>query len=372
MKKLFINILIIILPFIITFGFTGYIIRITNEMDSFSSYMKRLGTGQLWGLAYTYYDKQYKFHMANNVVKPDVLALGSSRIMLIKSEEVNDTFSFYNAGAAVQNVFELNEFITQLSYSPKILIVGIDQFWFNSSYTSQKMTFKKGVYDWPEKYTIGSFFNVSGRILYDVLNGKIHVGALANNKNIGLRSRIFNEGFSRDGSYAYNKINSHPATNEDYNFKQSLGQIKNGTDQYAYGNNVNHGNFQTIDTLLSNCERKGITVIAYLPPFAPRIYSAMVNSGKYGYLPKVYDLLVPIFSKHSNCFLFNYTNPKLLKYSDRYYIDCHHPSAVVTLAILKDMIGKVPACQKFFEPLPVLDETEKEWKISCPVYHSIN
>ena len=85
-----------------------------GEIRSFSSYIHPLEKGQLFGLAYSYYDKTYKFHMTDEVKRPQVLALGSSRNMQVKQSVVSPDYTFYNAGGAIQNVREFPLFLNKL------------------------------------------------------------------------------------------------------------------------------------------------------------------------------------------------------------------------------------------------------------------
>ena len=62
-------------------GFSVICLYKAGELCSFSSYIHPLQQDQLFGLGYSYYDKTYKFHMTDEVERPEVLALGSSRIM---------------------------------------------------------------------------------------------------------------------------------------------------------------------------------------------------------------------------------------------------------------------------------------------------
>ena len=92
-------------------GFSCICLYKAGEFSSFSSFIRPLQQDQLFGLGYSYYDKAYKFHMTNEVHRPQVLALGSSRIMQVKRPVVNHDYSFYNAGDAIQNARELVLFL---------------------------------------------------------------------------------------------------------------------------------------------------------------------------------------------------------------------------------------------------------------------
>ena len=115
-------------------GFSVISLYKAGEIRSFSSYIHPLKKDQLLGLGYSYYDKTYKFRMTEEVMRPQVLALGSSRIMQVRQSVVNPEYTFYNAGGAIQSVPELSLFIHKLHDNPKLILLNIDQWWFNRSY----------------------------------------------------------------------------------------------------------------------------------------------------------------------------------------------------------------------------------------------
>ena len=65
----------------VVIGFSILCLYQTGEIRSYSYYIRPLKQDQLFGLAYSYYDKSYKYHMTDEVCRPQVLALGSSRMM---------------------------------------------------------------------------------------------------------------------------------------------------------------------------------------------------------------------------------------------------------------------------------------------------
>ena len=130
-------------------GFSVLCLHQVGEIRPYSYYIRPLQQDQLFGLGYSYYDKSYKFHMTDEVCRPQVLALGSSRIMQVKCSVVSPDYSFYNAGGAIQNVQELSLFIQKLHDSPQLLLVNLDQWWFNRAYIEQDQPFSPTVYDDP-------------------------------------------------------------------------------------------------------------------------------------------------------------------------------------------------------------------------------
>ena len=278
-----------------------------GEISSFQSYIHKLEKDQLFGLAYSNYDQSYKFHMTDEVERPQVLALGSSRIMAVKRSVINSHYSFYNAGGAIQNVCELPLFMDKLHYDPEFIMVNIDQWWFNRVYIDSNQPFSASVYDEPtlELSKLGLFVS---SFYTDLVKGKIGLGKVLSSDNIGLNAICNENGFCADGSrYQGDNIKS-PEQQEDYNFKHVLGRIHDGNHRFQYADSADSTLTTVIDDFLSRCVARNIRVVGFLPPFAPLVYKTMQETGKYGYMSQLYDMLSPVFDKYEGCSLYDFTD----------------------------------------------------------------
>src|SRR5438105_3236288 len=88
----------------------------------------------LYGRAYR--DNYFSFKLLSTLYhQPDVLAVGSSRTQQFRSMFFDkDSATFYNAGQAAQSIYDMKQFINALdpAHLPKVLILGLDQPWFNA------------------------------------------------------------------------------------------------------------------------------------------------------------------------------------------------------------------------------------------------
>ena len=171
----------------IVIGFSVLTLYQVGELRSYSYYIRPLQQDQLFGLAYSYYDKSYKFHMTDEVTQPQVLALGSSRIMQVKCSVVSPDYTFYNAGGAIQSVRELSLFISKLHDSPQLILVNLDQWWFNRAYIDEDQPFSTSVYDEPsfEFSKLGQFVC---DFYTDLVKGKINLMKAFASDHIGLNA----------------------------------------------------------------------------------------------------------------------------------------------------------------------------------------
>lgn len=71
-----------------------------------------------------------------NIMKPDILVLGSSRVLQIRNFFFKNTAAFYNGGQAPYNhIFKLNKTLEKIvaHHTPRIVIIGLDHDQFFTS-----------------------------------------------------------------------------------------------------------------------------------------------------------------------------------------------------------------------------------------------
>lgn len=344
---------LVAVPCIITLFYAGEL----YDKDA----IKPLKKNQLIGLAYTETNEQYKFAMSQRFSSLDVLALGSSRIMEVKKPVINDSLSFYNAGGAVNNIYQFRYFLGKLPYSPKLLIINIDQFFFNSKFKNQKESFDESCYD----YHRDNIAALCGNLIVDICKGKIKFDKVfdAENENIGLNAKINENGFTYDGSYNYGQVTNNPSSCPDYNFRDTFKRIETGTQGFEYCDEADSSVVSEMDVFLTECERRNISVLAIIPPFAPVVLKKMREMGKYHYLDQLFGLLAPCFSKYNHCYLYDYTDMSSMDVNNYEFIDGFHGSELTYNMILKEITAK----NKHLKPYFV---TEKEFGYFIKTYKS--
>ena len=328
-------------------GFSVISLYKAGEIRPFSSYIRPLKQGQLLELGYSYIDKTYKFHMTDEVMRPQVLALGSSRIMQVRHFIVSPKYSFYNAGGAIQKVPELSLFINKLHDSPKLILMNIDQWWFNRAYLDADQPFDPSVYDEPELDILKL-----GRLICDfyadVVKGKINLKKVFSSDDIGLNAICNDIGFCADGSPNSSDRIIIPEEQEDYNFKNVLERIREGKDRFQYGNQADSTQVCVLEDFLHQCVSRHIKVVAFLPPFAPYVYQRMKELGKYGYMPQLYGMLKPVFDKYEGCSFYDFTDVTDMGAHDYDFYDGFHGSEIIYNGMIRQMVRQDSTLAPFF------------------------
>src|SRR5438552_8112008 len=137
-------------------------------------------TPLLYGRAYRDNLFAYKL-IATQFRKPEVLVLGSSRVQQFRSLLFNKNgTAFYNAGRATQSIYETRQFLEALDPStlPKVLILGLDQPWFDMQSGYSVPPDAPQPTDDETTPDLTRLLNVDRSIFTDLLARKISLGKL--------------------------------------------------------------------------------------------------------------------------------------------------------------------------------------------------
>lgn len=341
----------------VVIGFSVVSLYKAGEIRPFSSYIHPLKQGQLFELGYSYVDKAYKFHMTDEVMRPQVLALGSSRIMQVRHSIVSPEYSFYNAGGAIQKVRELPMFLNKLHDSPKLILMNLDQWWFNRAYINDDQPFDSSVYDGPEIDLLKL-----GRLVCDfytdLVKGKINLVKVFSSDNIGLNAICNDNGFTADGTPNSGDRVIIPEEQDDYNFKDVLERIRLGNNRFQYGEQADSTQIRDLEDFLSQCVARHIKVVGFLPPFAPFVYQRMQETGKYGYMSQLYKMLLPVFDKFEGCSFYDFTDVTDTGAHNYDFYDGFHGSELIYNGIIRQMVRQDSTLAPFFVPEEEMDRLD--------------
>ncbi len=279
-------------------------------------------------------DKYLKFYTAQSI-KPEVLVLGTSRVMQFTRNNFKNRYTFYNAGGAVHSSHGYKDFINKLNYNPKIIIVGFDQYFFNNKWNEKSNSLHNYEYNYKPILILEE-----GLRLF--IKGDVNIFKLKNkNKSIGLNAVIHGDGFKSDGSYYYNRIINCPDTEYSkkflYPFEDTMARIISGERRFEYGDVVDDKAISEIEEFLSICKKRNIEVVAIIPPFAPLISDKLQSTGKYNYIKCIYPKLVDIF-KRLNYELYDFSYSKSIG-DNSYYIDGFHGNSQVYSNIVSEILA---------------------------------
>jgi hypothetical protein len=293
----------------------------------------------IYGTALNQNTFKYKMELAK-FVKPDILALGSSRVMKFREEFFKG--SFINTGGATNDLNEGRLFVNELlkHHKPKVVIFGVDFRWFNKNIP---FTFK-----YPHHVNTGDIltfnklvskpidFLRSGKIRKDVftsiVKSNLHRSSNTIYKLMGLDSIINLAGYAPDGSrfdgmYLFNKKKSH-----DLKLSHTLNELHNGINTFTFGDESALAHTNILLEILETLKKNNIKVVFFLTPVSPLIAEEFdKNISNFGYITKLRKYLVTLGG-------LDYHDSREFVSDDCEFLDGYHGGDVYYQRLLLDML----------------------------------
>lgn len=346
-KKLFLKIFLLFLPFMLIFAYPLWVIVVSGEAVSLEQVV-HIEEGSsfrrgYYGLAFFNVNAYYKL-LKTQFRKPEILVLGTSRVLQFRRNFFLPHTSFYNAGHGVKYLGEYQSFLELLSphQKPKLLIINLDQWQFNPNWQANIFrTYKTHSYEEDNKDSrsfLNLLFRNTRKIYLYSFQGIIRNNILWHNffhqDSIGLAGIIGKQGFREDGSLRHGFFISGRKEHQ----RLTLLFIKNADakDMFTYGKRIDLKRLVILRELLEYCQQNKIHVIGFLPPFSPDGFNIIQKKGKeYAYMSKIYPAIAPIFAEYGFT-LADFADPASLdtKSSDDEFIDGFHGSEKTYLQIL--------------------------------------
>lgn len=292
-----------------------------------------------FGRAYSDPTARYKL---TSVVerRPQLLVLGTSRVLAIRAAAFKADSEFFNAGNGVTRLRHYRAFLQRIprGQEPRLMLLGLDQYFFNLRF--DKLEADGFEAQWEQDPALTEiFFGTWKQVYGDYFGGKFALPDLAatpGQVRIGLNARVQLNAFRKDGSYTWASYVADPASprHEDHGFRNTLDRIAKGNRRFEYGEQVSAAALQEVDALLRDCKARGIHVVAFLPPFAHTVLQSMrARSADYGYLAGIMPGLRPIFQRHGFV-LEDYSDLAELGATDHETIDGFHGSEKAYLRLV--------------------------------------
>ncbi len=282
----------LILVCVIGFFFVVSLELVLSLMGENWPYQQVLGrqqiTGQRFGPRYFEVNKHYKIAGAQ-LANPEVVALGTSRMLSLTASHLPAGVRFYNA-AVVASISEgidgWKEIITPLYASEelKTIVLGIDPWVFNPNYPGNRKPPKAKVIDFM-KQTKGldqAYFTYwlfkDHFLAYRELekeNVNFFPTLATSRQAFGLNALLYDAGYNADGSWSYPVKHLDEPVKDVNHWKSEL-----AGDHYRFANSQDLGPQQVTQfrDFLSSTKAHGITVIGLMPPFRPDFFDAITLS----------------------------------------------------------------------------------------------
>jgi hypothetical protein len=285
-------------------------------------------------------DAYFKWYSVCNTSKKKIWALGSSRVLSFRNIMFDSTF--YNVGGTISNISDFYSFLKNVPKDvyPDYLIIGLDQWMFNEAWNNFNV--EQNVSRWNTKSCFYPNFTKCLRV-YKSLKDKAISFPFKNSHSengvikIGLSACYKNSGYINDGSYYYgdqiSKLIKSDSTANDFGYYETMNRINQGINRFQYGNFTDKKAFRQLDHLLKYCRDNNIFVVAFLPPFAEKVYKKMGTSKNYLYLNEILPLSKKLFNKYG-FEIYDFSSISTVNSSDSETIDGFHGSEKTYLKLL--------------------------------------
>jgi hypothetical protein len=283
---------------------------------------------------------------------PSILSIGSSRVMQIRDIMFHPLENkFYNGGGLLRNAFDLDAFATILAREelplPKVLIVGIDPWWLRANYGNTTW-----LHDSDERLSFAGHIEAFRQILKKNALKKVIV-ATSSLKSpgfgfeaIGTFARIDGTGFRKDGSSLYPpKVFLNFLESPKYVDRESpaiIDRIQMARREFALPAIIDEKRTNLIMDALTLIQKKGVEVVAFMPPFSTEAFEALETSQSLRQWWNYYKNEFPKLLENHNIFVVRVSHPVQFNLNDTYMFDGWHPSEVYIAHLIQSMVEKAP------------------------------
>jgi hypothetical protein len=339
-----------LLPFALAFcALTGLMLYLGESMPLSWIVAQQRTADVLYRPKYGNRDQQFKA-LSVNTRRPEVLALGSSRILQFRAGFFNlNPDAFYNAAAPAWTLSQVSNLLYSLDTQalPRVMILAIDPPWFNDAYEADE--FPAPVSDFEH------LLLVDRSVVQDIIAGESFdrpgfenaaylrreepggSGALA----LGLRAIRDGHGFRSDGSEQYGDFLIAGWLWQPQQRENHLEMMRRGEQMYVYGDTVSETSLSALSRLLDFAAQHDITVIGFLPSYAPELWERMMARGNHSYIAALTPRLQELFAAHGFPF-FDFSDGASTGTTDEEFFDGWHASELSNLRLYLAMLEALP------------------------------
>jgi hypothetical protein len=335
--------LIVLILGVVPYIFSNIYLKSNFENNTYAEIVKRqLEFDSIYGTALNQNTYSYKMELVKHV-KPDIITLGSSRVMQFRKESFSK--SFVNTGGAMNHLTEGLKFLKEMYqfHSPKLIILGLDFWWFNDQVfqpvnfeyhtnSGDIMTFRKVIK--PYHFFINNKNDV--KTIGNIFDNKFINNKITNHDSLGFDAISFSNGFRSDGSRLYGSLVFGVSKSHDKKFQNTIKRIKKKDNRFQQANNISKERLKVLNEIIEFVKLNNTKLVIFVPPVAKTINKILDNEN-YKHIEK----LIKEYQK------FNYHDYSILNSSECEFTDGFHGGDVLYNRIIFDIYEKDDSLKKF-------------------------
>ena len=300
-------------------------------------------------------------------VKPEITAVGSSRVMQLRAAYFRK--SFLNMGGAAGNLAMLRSTLEAMLriHKPEAVILGLDFWWFMPQWEARPFE--------PARLTSGSYDYAFASLKKPwawLLEGKISPLGLAapllpasaggfRAGRYGIMAQQTDDGFGPDGSWYYTAETSGRQRPFDYQFQDTLTQVRHGIKAFYRARADQQGpsaeHLDAFAEIWCRLKARGIQTFVFMAPLSERVLAALRERPQD--YPHLFALREALLARGID--VLDFTDPRAFGSNDCEFIDGFHGGEVTYARILRDMADRWPALLSYVN-MERLNAAIREWK----------
>ena len=327
-------------PFALNYAFVVRAYEAAHYSEIIREQFRRRGT---YDSALNGNDLKYKIELIRRV-KPEVVVIGSSRAMNVRS--LVFTRPFVNAGGVSSNLRESESFVQGMlaAHKPRLAIYFVDYWWFNArqEQTSNRYRIDETAISFTKLTSPFVWLRqdkISWDLYRDVLLRGRHENANTSFDNLGVFAMRDSSGFRLDGSY-FNPVTVMSEKGLLAGYREELEQIRKGQNDrvnLGLGEFADEQNVRWFLRTLNLLQNAGVEVIVVLPPVGPQQLEVIAGLKRGPYV----SALTTRLEKDVRS-LYDFTDFRRVTPDNCEYIDAYHMGDTLSLRLLDAILERTP------------------------------
>jgi hypothetical protein len=290
---------------------------------------------------------------------PEVLALGTSRILELRNEFVRESGPrFYNGYMYSAPIGAMRGFLEHLppGQLPHVLILDIDPWWFRDRAQIEP---EPGYFEPSSRLQIIDFAWRNGLYLTTQ-----RWALFASPNLIGGSARLNGSGLRADGSLFLERRFFDEVPNL---LQRQLQDVRDGADTRLLrgSTGLSQDAIEEMQRLLSYCSSHHILLIGYLSSYHPALYDALKSDPRQAYIWRIAPVLARLFQEKGAVF-FDLQDPAAIGCGAAEYLDVGHESDVCTAKAVIAMASRDSRAAAVFDAGKLegfLNHRRSDWQL---------
>ncbi|MBL8709258.1 MAG: hypothetical protein JNL25_08700 [Rhodospirillaceae bacterium] len=327
----------LVIAAIVGAGLYGFLVRAGETVGPVSAAHRQAETGELYGPALVYRPFAFKLERYRQI-KPDVLLVGSSRVMAFAGEAF--ATSMLNSGGGANTLDQAIKFTeTALAiHRPKTILLGLDFWWFNpnrddevdtTTHDSDEIDLSLSQLLMPVDWIASGQVSIREVVATLTPFGDRRPG-------IGVLAKFARQGFDRYGRYDYGALFDGGLDGEDEMFARTLRRLRDAGPSSKFNVRPSPAPAALSDLrgFLQRMRASGVEIMLFLPPVAEPVRAQLSDDPEDRLLPQWRAAL-----REFETPILDFEDARLIGSPPCEFIDGFHGGEVTYLRVLDAIAG---------------------------------